>query len=630
MVTLSSTDALKDLRVASLESRKESELREKIKALKGESFIVPGVRQVKLLSAPENIQFFERLKNKEFHLLVFLTPSGARIFGEMFNGDLSSISVVSRGPKTTDELTHSGLSVSHPVLNTWRDILKYIDGAIDIKNKKVAVVESGDANRLFAAELDARGAEVISVSFYKAALPEDVVPIKNLIHDVIYQKIDIFLFTTGTQVENLFSVARQEGKAQELKHALKNIVVGSIGPSCSNVIRRFGVSADIESSDLSLEGLLHHVAQNAQTLLKEKKENPFLSIQLEISKNKIQDELYNSLFLKACRREKTERTPLWLMRQAGRYMKEYRELRAKVSFMDLCKNSDLAAEVTVDAAHRLGVDAAIIFSDLLLLVEPLGFELSYGKDQGPVIANPFRDESHLKTIKPVQVDESMGYVFEAISKTRKALKGNIPLIGFAGAPFTMASYIVEGKGSRNFVETKKLMNNKTNLWNTLLKSITDSTLDYVNGQIDAGAQVIQIFDSWVGCLSPEDFRSYVFPETKRLISGIKPGVPVIYFGTQTNGLLPIIKELKSEVVGVDWRIELDEAWDLLGNVAIQGNLDPVHLFSRPEVIKIQAKRILNQAAGRPGHIFNIGHGILPETPIENVHTLIHFVKEFKN
>jgi uroporphyrinogen decarboxylase len=315
------------------------------------------------------------------------------------------------------------------------------------------------------------------------------------------------------------------------------------------------------------------------------------------------------------------------MRQAGRYMKEYRELRSKVSFLELCKNSDLAAEVTVDAAHRLGVDAAIIFSDLLLIVEPHGFDLSYGADQGPQIGNPFRSTDDLKRLKSVDVLDAMEYVYQAIRKTRHALNADIPLIGFAGAPFTMASYIIEGKGSKNFVETKKLMYRDPATWNALLERITDATIVYLNGQVNAGVQVLQLFDSWLGCLSPEDFRRFALPHTRRLVKSLAPGVPVITFGTQTNGLLPLMKEAGGDVVGVDWRIELDEAWKILGDVAIQGNLDPVTLFAPQPEIRTQVQRILNQAAGRPGHIFNIGHGILPNTPIENVQYAIDCVKE---
>jgi uroporphyrinogen decarboxylase len=310
-------------------------------------------------------------------------------------------------------------------------------------------------------------------------------------------------------------------------------------------------------------------------------------------------------------------------------MKEYRELRAKVSFLELCKNSDLASEVTVDAAHRLGVDAAIIFSDILIIVEPMGFDLSYGKDAGPEIANPFRAEADLKRLTPVDVDGSLSFVFDAIRKTRRALKADIPLIGFCGAPFTVASYVIEGKGSKNFILTKTLMYQHPSVWNGLLEKITDASIAYLNAQVEAGVQAVQIFDSWVGALSPEDYRTFVLPHMRRLVQSITPGVPVINFGTQTNGLLSLLRQAGGDVIGVDWRIELDEAWDILGNVAIQGNLDPVILLSDRETIRTQARRILNQAGNRPGHIFNLGHGVLPATPMENVLELIETVKTYR-
>lgn len=340
--------------------------------------------------------------------------------------------------------------------------------------------------------------------------------------------------------------------------------------------------------------------------------------------------LQQSLFLKACRREKTDRTPIWLMRQAGRYMKEYRELREKIGFLDLCKNSDLCAQVTVEAAHKLNVDAAIIFSDLLMIVEPLGFQLSYGKDQGPVISNPFNSPDDLKRVKPVNPLESLNFVFDAIRKTRKALKPELPLIGFAGAPFTMASYMIEGKGSKNFIKTKRMMYENENVWNSFMGKISEATIDYLNGQIEAGVQAVQLFDSWVGCLSPVDYSRYVFSHTEKIIKGLKKGIPVISFGTQSANLLKLMKSAGGDVIGVDWRIELDEAWNILGEVGIQGNLDPVVLFADKKTIKLKAERILSKAHGKPGHIFNLGHGILPETPVENVFELIDIVKSYKH
>jgi uroporphyrinogen decarboxylase len=442
-------------------------------------------------------------------------------------------------------------------------------------------------------------------------------------------ELDALLFTNATQIEHAMMVARRLGIAQEFKKAADRIAVASVGPTCTEALNRYGLSVDIEPERPMMGALVARAAQKARAVIEQKKKSPLISMGAVHNGAKKGDALHDSLFLKACRREKTERTPLWLMRQAGRYMKEYRELRAKVSFLELCKNSDLASEVTVDAAHRLNVDAAIIFSDILIIVEPLGFLLSYEKNEGPEIANPFRSAVDLKRMQVVEPEESLRFVFDAIRKTRRALKPNIPLIGFCGAPFTVASYAIEGKGSKSFSLTKALMYSDPASWHAFLEKITDASIAYVNGQVAAGAQVIQIFDSWVGCLSPEDFRNFVLPHTRRLIKSITPGVPVISFGTQTSGFLSLLRQAGGDVIGVDWRIELDEAWDILGDVAIQGNLDPQILLADKKTITSQAQRILAQAGGRPGHIFNLGHGVLPATPLENVMHLIDVVKNYR-
>lgn len=337
--------------------------------------------------------------------------------------------------------------------------------------------------------------------------------------------------------------------------------------------------------------------------------------------------LDNSPFMRACRRQPTPYTPIWLMRQAGRYMQEYREVRARTSFLELCKNPDLAAEVTVTAAERLGVDAAIIFADILLIIEPMGIDLEFAKGEGPVIHNPVRGIRDIERLREIESVESLDFVMEAIRRTRRALRPNIPLIGFAGAPFTLASYIIEGGGSKNYIHTKSLMYTDGGAWHAMMSLIARGLSKYLNAQIEAGAQVLQLFDSWVGCLSPDDYREYVLPHTRQVIRSIKPGVPVIHFGTGTATLLELMREAGGDVIGLDWRVDLRDAWQRLGDVAVMGNLDPVALFASQDFIRAQAKRILERAGGRPGHIFNLGHGILPETPVENVIALVEAVHE---
>jgi len=339
------------------------------------------------------------------------------------------------------------------------------------------------------------------------------------------------------------------------------------------------------------------------------------------------DELQNSPFMRACRREPVPYTPVWLMRQAGRYMREYREVRDRVSFLELCKTPDLAAEVTVTAVERLNVDAAIIFADILLIIEPMGIHLEFAKGEGPVIHNPVRDKCDVERLTEVESVESLSYVMEAIRLTRRALRPNIPLIGFGGAPFTLASYIIEGGGSRNYINTKKLMYTDAGAWHAMMSLISRGLVKYLNAQVEAGAQVVQLFDSWVGCLSVDDYRDYDLPHTRSVIENVKPGTPVIHFGTGTAALLELMREAGGDVIGLDWRVDLGEAWARLGDVAVQGNFDSVALFSNQDFIRAQARRILDRAGGRPGHIFNLGHVILPETPVDNVITLVEAVHE---
>ena len=338
-------------------------------------------------------------------------------------------------------------------------------------------------------------------------------------------------------------------------------------------------------------------------------------------------ELRDAPFLKACRREETDRTPVWLMRQAGRYMKEYREVRAKTSFLELCKNPELAAEVTVHAAGRIGADAAILFSDLLPILEPMGLGLEYTRGDGPVIHRPVRDRADVDRLSEVAPEESLAFVFEAVRLCRAELPSHVPLIGFAGAPFTLASYAIEGGGSKSYAHTKGLMHRDPGAWRALMEKLVRALTKHLNGQIAAGAQAVQLFDSWVGCLSPSDYREFVLPHSRALIRGLTPGTPVIHFGTGTGLFLEDMKEAGGDVIGVDFRTELDEAWARLGDVAVQGNLDPVVLLADLPYIRKRVARVLEQAGGRSGHIFNLGHGILPETPVDNVIALVDMVHE---
>jgi uroporphyrinogen decarboxylase len=317
------------------------------------------------------------------------------------------------------------------------------------------------------------------------------------------------------------------------------------------------------------------------------------------------------------------------MRQAGRYMAEYRAIREKYSLIEICQRPEIAAEVTLQPVKALGVDAAILFADILLPAIPLGVGLEFAKGEGPILQNPIRTLEDVKKLRPVNPDSDLGYVMDAIRILRREL--SVPLIGFCGAPFTVASYMIEGGASREFLKTKTMMYSAPEVWHALMEKLSVVLSDYLVAQIRAGAQTVQVFDSWVGALNPQDYEEFVLPYSQKILRDAKQeNVPVIHFGTNTTSLLPLMKRAGGSVIGLDWRIPLDDGWKLLGgDVATQGNLDPTILFAPLPEIKKRVYDILNRAAGRPGHIFNLGHGILQHTPVDNVKAVVDMVHEYK-
>ena len=307
-------------------------------------------------------------------------------------------------------------------------------------------------------------------------------------------------------------------------------------------------------------------------------------------------------------------------------MKEYQAVRATRSILDVCKTPELAAQVTLQPIDRFALDAAIIFADILLPLEAMGLSLKFTEGEGPVIDNPVRSRAAVDRLKTIDGDE-LRYVSEAIRQARRALANRVPLIGFAGAPFTLASYAIEGGGSRNYIETKSMMYREPEAWHRLMDKLARVVTGYLRQQIHAGAQAVQVFDSWVGCLSPGDYAEYVLPHVQLIFEGLqREKVPLIYFGTGTAMLLPLMHKAGANVLGVDWRIQIDDAWATIGHdVAIQGNLDPVVLFAPQHEIERRVEDILERAGRRPGHIFNLGHGILPNTPVENVAAAVDLV-----
>ena len=338
----------------------------------------------------------------------------------------------------------------------------------------------------------------------------------------------------------------------------------------------------------------------------------------------------NSRFLDACRRRPTDVRPVWFMRQAGRYMKQYRDIRQTHGILDICKRPDLAAEVTLQPVEILDVDAAIIFADLLLPVEPMGLRLRFAAGEGPVIDNPVRTSSDIDSLSISNTDE-LGYVGESIQQVVKALAGRVPVIGFVGAPFTMASYMIEGGPSRTFLKTKQMMYRDETLWRRLMGKLVDVLGSFAVLQVAAGARIIQVFDSWVGALGPDDYVRYVAPYSRALIERIRAAsVPVIHFGTGAAGFFRELHAAGGDVMGVDWRINIDQAWmDISYRSAVQGNLDPAVLMAPIPELRARVHELLKRTGSRPGHVFNLGHGILPETPVENVKACVEIVREFK-
>jgi uroporphyrinogen decarboxylase len=635
------------LEVVSFESRLAAEMAALIDRQGGVPHVAPSMREVPLEENPAAFRFADQLFAGAIDAIIFMTGAGTRTLFEVLEtrhprekivSALAASKVVARGPKPIKVLREFQVpvAITVPEPNTWREVLleldKHING-FNLRGCRIAVQEYGISNTLMIEELKSRGAQVILVPVYRWMLPEDVGPLRRALLFLVEGKARVVLFTNGAQVDHVLQIAAENGLQERLLDALARGVVCSVGPTCTEVLRSHGIDVDVEPEHPKMGALVIEAARRAPEVLSAKnavKHQVPASVGASNGKENAPARApwMESRFMKACRLEPTDVTPVWLMRQAGRYMKDYRELRAKVPFLELCKNPGLVSEVTVTAAKKIGADAAIIFADLLLIAEPLGFGLVYDKGEGPVITPVLRDAAGVDRLREVTPTDSLAYLYDAIRQTRADLPSELPLLGFAGAPFTLASYLIEGGASKNYIHTKGLMYRDPGAWRALMEHLARNLARYVNAQIAAGIQAVQIFDTWVGCLGPADYREYAAPYTKMLIDGITPGVPVIHFGTGTGPLLPAMREAGGDIIGVDFRVELDEAWNRVGDrVGVQGNLDPIVLYATPDYIRARVKRILEQAAGRPGHIFNLGHGILPDTPYENVVALIEMVHE---
>ena len=635
------------LRVAALESRRRDDFARLIERFGGVPFVSPSMREIPIEKNKEAVDFAYRVITGEIGAVIFLTGVGFKqlitaiephVDKQRFLDALSDIPTLARGPKPVAAMRELGLQPTHraPEPNTWREVLQTIDQHLPISNLTVGLQEYGITNHSLIGGLEARGARVTTVRVYQWELPEDTKPLEENIRAIVRGERDCLLFTSAHQAVNLLRIATALDCESDLRSALQSMVVASIGPTTSEMLQHLDIPIDLEPEHPKMGHLVQASAEKGPRILKAKRfaRSPRPNMNDDVKKgptDPLQASLHESCFMKACYRQPSDVTPVWLMRQAGRYMAEYRAVREKVSFLELCKNSALCAEVMVTAVEKLGVDAAIIFSDLLPILEPMGFQLEFTTGDGPVIHNPIRTPKDVDRVRLLENMDALQFVPDTVRATRASLPTKIPVIGFSGSPFTLASYMIEGGGSRNYIHTKTLMYTDPVAWKVLMSKLVDSIALYLNSQIAAGAQCVQLFDSWAGCLSPNEYRTRILPHMHQLLDSIVPGVPVINFVTGNPMLTSLLRGDSRTVVGLDWRVPLDVGWDMAGNDrAVQGNLDPIVLFADLETIRDQVHYVLSQASGRPGHIFNLGHGILPGTPVDNVIALVDMVHELSD
>jgi len=636
---MSNTSGLTGLRVASLESRKQEEIARLIEKFGGQPFVSASLREVPISENREAIDFAQRLVTGGIDVMILLTGVGFRhllaavekhVDRQRVLNSLADIVTICRGPKPVVAMGEVGLKPTHrvPEPNTWRELLATIDGGIPVINQTVGLQEYGVTNRSLIAGLEARGARVLPIRVYQWELPVDIGPLEANIRAMVAGEREMLMFTSAHQAVNLLRIADQLQLLEPLRDALKKMVVVSIGPTTSEALREHDLPVDIEPEHPKMGSMVMAAAEKAAEVLARKSRQVISFPSPDSHPLDKNAPWYDSPFMKACRLEPTNVTPVWLMRQAGRYMEEYRQVRGQTTFLELCKNPQLCSEVMCTAVRKLGVDAAIIFSDLLPILEPMGLELEFAKGEGPVIYNPVRAPADVDRVEELEDLSELEFVFETVRQTRADLPDDLPLIGFAGAPFTLASYTIEGGSSRTYQHTKALMYRDEGAWRMLMTKLARTVTRYLNAQIKAGAQAVQIFDSWVGCLGPDDYKRYVMPYSKMIIDGVTPGVPVINFAAGNPALLPLIAQTGGHVIGIDWRVRLDDAWKTVGyDRAVQGNLDPLVLLGEPKEIRRRVKDVLDQAAGRPGHIFNLGHGVVQQTPVENAVAIIEMVHE---
>jgi uroporphyrinogen decarboxylase len=642
-MTLNSSFA--GLRVAAFESRRADEMERMIAKRGGIAFVSPSMREVAIERNQAAIDFANRVITGGIDAIIFMTGVGTRLLVQQierhvdrnqFLAAVSDIKSVARGPKPLAVLREFGIipTLVVPEPNTWREILSTLDEKLPVSNLVVGVQEYGVPNRSLIAGLEARGATVDPIHVYDWDLPIDCGPLEQNIRRIATGEVDVVMFTSGNQLFNLLKLADGLGLGDEVRSGFRKVVVASVGPTTTEMLRNENLTVDFEPSHPKMGHLIAELSDRAAEILTRKRglqatiRDPQEVHPPRRTIGNHNAELLDSPFLRACRCEPTDYTPIWLMRQAGRYMPEYRRIRSQHSFLELCRNPQLCSEIMCTAVEQLGVDAAIVFSDLLPILEPMGMELEFAQGEGPQIHNPLRNTLDVDRVIELENADALHFVMEAVRQTRADLPGNIPLIGFAGAPFTLASYAIEGGASRDFLHTKTLMYRDRGAWHSLMTRLARSIVIYLNAQIAAGAQAVQLFDSWVGALGPDDYREHVLPYVQQVVAAITPGIPVVSFATGNPQLIPLMAKSGAGVISVDWRVRLDDAWRMIGSErAIQGNLDPMTLLADSDQLRGRASDILEQAAGRHGHIFNLGHGVLPQTSPANARALVDFVRE---
>ena len=581
---------------------------------------------------PELNNLINRLLTGEVDLIVFFSSFGWDFFWQRairvadqtrLIHALSDIKTVVGNQQVLEKQAGLGIEASVTPFEDWRELLVYLDQKLPVSNLTVAIESTSEIHGV-AAGIEARGGAVVKIPAIEFERKDPSANEQDLIDSIEDGDLGTILLPNPMCAAR-FDYLVQKRRLPAFQKNVDQLIIMALGSDTQDVLRESQISCDIVLSENQLQKEIQQSVESIRVVkerTQEQMSNPGSAF------NDTSAPWFNNPFMKAIRLEPVEVTPIWMMRQAGRYMQEYREVREKVPFLELCKRPQLCSEVMCTAVEKLGVDAAIIFSDLLPILEPMGCHLEYMVGDGPVIHNPIRTHKDIDRIKPLQNNDELQFVIETVRQTRLDLPADMPLIGFAGAPFSLASYMIEGKSNRHYAHTKKIMFGDSAAWDELMSKLTDSIIIYLTGQIKAGAQCVQLFDSWAGCLAVSHYEKFVAQYVHRIIDAISPLAPVINFATGNPALLSQLSATRAQVIGVDWRIDLDDALGTIGpNKAFQGNLDPTILLSDPSQIRTMAQDVLNRAGNRPGHIFNLGHGILPQTPVENAIALVEIVKE---